>query len=259
MESFEIRHKICRATGIAMVVVAFICCFVVVIIVKSTDILANSMEGVQSTEIGSMAIQWVFQQSQGFKACTIVFCVIEFIGFGIILYCKIEGIHPPKAKQIIQEKTEINAETQNVCSERCNSSDIVTPIVGKEISNDGQMSDKESQDERDTSIEAQIMNYLSGYKHKSIWAYAYNWLTDNGSLYGTSQEDFIKYVKDYTNIDVSKSHMSTRNAKIKNVLNNPKSDDTVYKEYGRVSDFLASKLKKNQPFEINQQENKGKY
>ena len=79
MEPFETRRKVCRATAIVMVVVAIICCFVPVIIVKSTDILANSMEGVQSTEIDSMAIQWVFKQSQGFKACTIVFCVIECI------------------------------------------------------------------------------------------------------------------------------------------------------------------------------------
>ena len=251
MEAFETRRKFCRITQIAMIAVALLYCVVYIIIVKSTDILADSLGGVQSVEANNMALQWVFKQSQGFKAWTIVFCVFEVVCFCCLFYCYLEGVGAPKTKQTHLVNTENSTEAQEEFEKGNDGRIVTTSVVSAGISEEDQMSDKESQDERDTSIEDQIMNYLSGYKHKYIWAYAYYWLTNNGSLYDTSQEDFIRFVKDYTNIDVSKTHISKRINKLKGVLNNPKSDDTAYKEYGRVSDYLASRLKKNQPFEIN--------
>lgn len=255
MEAFETRRKFCRITIIAMIAVALLYCLVYIIFVKSTDILADSLGGVQSVEANNMALQWVFKQSQGFKAWTIVLCVVEVVGLCCLIYCYLEGIYTPKRKRTPQVNTE-TISAKDVCEKECDAGLGATSVVATEIPDEGQMSDKEPQNELEPSIESEVIKFIEGYHDKKVVIpYVYKCLTDNGSINGVSQGAFISFVRKNANIKISKSHMSRTLSDLNFNLTEAK-QNSIAKEYERVSTYLATLLKKNQSFDIKKNVNK---
>lgn len=232
MNPFEVRRKICRAAVIFMIATAFLYCLILCIIVKSTDILANSLEGVKSVEADNLAIQWVFQQSQGFRVWTIIFSVIEILCLCGVVYCLIEGIKPSRDKLFNEEKPE-NVEDR--------------PVSGESAIEDSTLCGGNNDEQ---PIEERVIMYISKYSKKYIVPFVFHWLTHNGSLGGATQEEFRKFVEAKTDIKVSPAHMSKELGHISYVLENPDTDAIAKDAYDLMAKYLASFIKINQPFDV---------